>query len=286
VLGRLARGDGEQLTKLFTFESDTLHSGTGEIRCWIVAAGAMGATPATIVDYLPAYHSVTGLGFAYWAADSRRVSRWAGRDGDRHRGPGRREETAMHETAATTTNERLSAWPRYDAAALGFRNYWYPVTWSRQIGARPYTVRLLGDPIMLRREQEKIYAFYDQCPHRGIPLSVGRQEFPGTWSCRYHGWTYDLESGVLKAALTDGPDSPICGKVRVRTYPVEERAGLVWVWMGVEAPTVPVEADIPEEFLGPDTVVVGRITDRDGNWRYAAENGFDSSHAKYLHRYE
>src|SRR5262249_14470507 len=107
----------------------------------------------------------------------------------------------------------------------------------------------------------------------------------GTWSCRYHGWTYDLETGVLKAALTDGPDSPICGKVRVRTYPVEERAGLVWIWMGAEAPTVPLEADIPEEFLGPDTVVVGRITDRDGNWRYAAENGFDSSHAKYLHRY-
>jgi phenylpropionate dioxygenase-like ring-hydroxylating dioxygenase large terminal subunit len=179
----------------------------------------------------------------------------------------------------------LSTWPHYDAARLGFRNYWYPVTWSRCIGARPYATQLLGDRVMLRRERGRVYAFYDQCPHRGIPLSVGRQEFPGTWSCRYHGWTFDLETGVLKAALTDGPDSPICGKVRVRTYPVEERAGLVWIWMGHEAPSVPVEADIPEEFLAPDAQIVARIAVRKGNWRLAAENGYDDAHAKYLHRY-
>jgi phenylpropionate dioxygenase-like ring-hydroxylating dioxygenase large terminal subunit len=192
----------------------------------------------------------------------------------------------MEQVAANATGDRLAIlYPRYEAAAEGFRNYWYPVTWSRSIGRRPAAVQLLGQPVMFRREQGKVYAFYNQCPHRGIPLSVGRQDFPGTWSCRYHGWTFDLETGVLKAALTDGPDSPICGKVRARTYPVEERAGLVWVWMGEGAPTVPVEADIPDEFLHPDTVVVGRITVRQGNWRYAAENGFDSSHAKYLHRY-
>jgi phenylpropionate dioxygenase-like ring-hydroxylating dioxygenase large terminal subunit len=138
---------------------------------------------------------------------------------------------------------------------------------------------------MFRREQGKVHAFYDQCPHRGIPLSVGRQEFPGTWSCRYHGWTYDCATGVLRAALTDGPDSPICGKVRVKTYPVEERAGLVWIWMGERAPSVPIEDDIPEQFLHADSVVCGRITVQRGNWRYAAENTFDAGHANYLHRY-
>jgi phenylpropionate dioxygenase-like ring-hydroxylating dioxygenase large terminal subunit len=152
----------------------------------------------------------------------------------------------MQDGPSTTMRQRdLSVWPRYDAAVLGFRNYWYPVTWSRRIGSKPYPFQLLGEPIMFRREQGKVHAFYDQCPHRGIPLSVGRQEFAGTWSCRYHGWTFDLESGILKAALTDGPDSPICGKVRVRTYPVEERAGLVWVWMGVAAPTVPSSPPAP-----------------------------------------
>ncbi len=179
----------------------------------------------------------------------------------------------------------LHTFPRYEAAVLGFRNYWYPITWSRSVGRKPVRVRLLGDPIMLYRERGRVYAFYDQCPHRGIPLSVGRQEFAGTWSCRYHGWTFDLESGILTAALTDGPDSPICGKVRARTYPAEDRAGLVWIWMGEGEPSVPVEADIPEEFLKPDAVVCGRITERPGNWRLAAENGYDEAHATYLHRY-
>lgn len=192
----------------------------------------------------------------------------------------------MDERRSVQLRQRdLSTWPRYEAGALGFRNYWYPVTWSRKIGKKPVAFQLLGDPVMFRRENGKVHAFHDQCPHRGIPLSVGRQEFPGTWTCRYHGWTFDLESGLLRAVFTDGPDSPICGKVWAKTYPVEERAGLVWVWMGDGEPMVPVEDDMPEDFLRPGAVIVGRITERKGNWRYAAENGFDEGHAKYLHRY-
>jgi phenylpropionate dioxygenase-like ring-hydroxylating dioxygenase large terminal subunit len=118
-----------------------------------------------------------------------------------------------------------------------------------------------------------------------VPLShpMASQEFPGTWTCCYHGWTFDLETGTLVAAITDGPDSPICGKVAVRTYPVEERLGLVFLWLGDGAP-VPLERDVSEELLHPDAIVMGRITERHGNWRFGAENGFDDGHAKYLHR--
>ena len=87
---------------------------------------------------------------------------------------------------------------------------------------------------MFFRHEGKCYALEDRCPHRGVPLSVGRCEFPGTStiSCAYHGWTYDLNTGECVGAVTDGPDSPIVGKVGVRTYPVEERKGLVWVYIG------------------------------------------------------
>jgi phenylpropionate dioxygenase-like ring-hydroxylating dioxygenase large terminal subunit len=138
---------------------------------------------------------------------------------------------------------------------------------------------------MLKRDNGVVRALHDRCPHRGVPLShpMASQEFPGTWTCCYHGWTFDLETGVLVAAITDGPESPICGKVAVRTYPVEERLGLVFIWIGDEKP-VPLEEDIPEELLSPTAVVEGRITKRPGNWRFGAENGFDDGHAKYLHR--
>ncbi len=176
-------------------------------------------------------------------------------------------------------------WPRYDAAVLGFRNYWYPVLWSRNLGRRPVAVTLLGEEVMLVRDRDgRPYALQDRCPHRGVPLSLGKQEIKGTWSCWYHGWTYDLVTGVMVACLTDGPDSPLCGKVQIRTYPVEERLGLVWVFIGDLNPPPPVEADIPDELLCNPTAIGGRITVRRGNWRYAAENGFDEGHAKYLHR--
>ncbi len=180
--------------------------------------------------------------------------------------------------------KRAGNWPHYDGAKAGLRNYWYPAAWSKAVQTKPVSVQLLDEPVVLLREHGRVYALFDQCPHRGIPLSVGRREFPGTWTCRYHGWTFDLQTGVLKAAITDGPGSPICGKVRVKTYPVEERLGLIWVYMGEGVPP-PVEADIPEEFFQPHTILHGRVTLQRGNWRYACENAFDEGHVWYLHRY-
>lgn len=66
VLDRISSGRGEELTNLFTFDSDTLRGGSGEIRSWIVVAGALPAVPAQVVDYIPLRHGVTGLGFACW----------------------------------------------------------------------------------------------------------------------------------------------------------------------------------------------------------------------------
>lgn len=190
----------------------------------------------------------------------------------------------MEQQTSASKEQIGSRFKRYNAATLGLRNYWYPAMFSTDLGRKPVSRTLLGETLMFVREQGKAYALHDRCPHRGIPLSVDpRREFAGTISCGYHGWTYDLESGRLVAAITDGPDSPICGKVTQRTYPVEERAGLVWVYIG-EEPAPPVEEDIPEEFLREDAVIKGVIQHRPGNWRYAVENGYDEGHAKYLHR--
>lgn len=178
------------------------------------------------------------------------------------------------------------AWPVYDSASVGFRNYWYPTIWAHQVQKDPVPVTLAGERIVLVREGDKVRGLHDRCPHRGVPLSHGRREFPNTISCAYHGWTFDLESGKLNAVITDGPESPICGKLSVATYPVEERLGMLWVYIGEaseDAEIPPVERDIPEELLENVLVLGGRNEVRKGNWRFAAENGFDEGHAKYLH---
>ena len=66
ILDSLAAGKPEKLLGLYTFDSDTVRGGTGEVRNWLVVSGAMGDRKATILDYIPAHHTVTGLGFAYW----------------------------------------------------------------------------------------------------------------------------------------------------------------------------------------------------------------------------
>jgi phenylpropionate dioxygenase-like ring-hydroxylating dioxygenase large terminal subunit len=178
-------------------------------------------------------------------------------------------------------------WPRYFEAKLGFPNYWYPVLIAKELTEKkPVSVTVAGEKIVLVRERDgKVYSLNDRCPHRGVPLSMGRREFPGMLTCRYHGWTYDVKTGELVAALTDGPDSPICGKatVRVKNYPAEERAGIIWVFIGEGEPP-PVEDDIPHEMLAQDAVVLPMMDIRKGDWRYAMENAVDAAHGKYLHR--
>jgi phenylpropionate dioxygenase-like ring-hydroxylating dioxygenase large terminal subunit len=179
------------------------------------------------------------------------------------------------------------AWgPTYEEAASGLPNYWYPIMFSVQMGKRLKPMKILGQDIVLVREKGKIYALSNRCPHRGIPLSNGKFEFSGTLSCIYHGWTFDLATGQMVAALTDGPESPMVGRSTtcVRSYPVEERVGLVFVWMGEGPPMVPVEDDIPEELMRDDVLMMGWFHARYGNWRFGIENAMDEAHARFLHR--
>lgn len=196
-------------------------------------------------------------------------------------------EPAISEKAYSPGRQSWETWPVYEKAELGLRNFWYPVMWSRDLGKKPLGVQLMGERMVFIREQGRVYALHDRCPHRGVPLHLGSREFPGTITCPYHGWTYELTTGLMCAAITDGPHSPMTGKVAVRTYPVEERLGLIWVFVGDRRgdDVPPLEEDLPEELVEHEAVVVGKIQPgREGNWRYAAENGFDEGHAKFLHR--
>jgi phenylpropionate dioxygenase-like ring-hydroxylating dioxygenase large terminal subunit len=173
----------------------------------------------------------------------------------------------------------------YDRLApeMGFREYWYPICLAKEVGVRPLAARPLGTPVALMRRNGKLYAVADECPHRGTPLSLGRYEFPGTntITCCYHGFTYDLTNGNCVGALTDGPGSPIVGKMRVRTYPVAECQGIVWIWTGEGRP-VALEEDVP---IGMQRATVVRVVRRNvyGNWRWHIENP-GMGHAFMLHR--
>src|SRR5687768_5517715 len=162
--------------------------------------------------------------------------------------------------------------PRYGAATLGFPDYWYPGVLSRHLGKKPVAIKLLGKDLVFMRAHGKAYALQDICAHKGVPLSYGTCLAEGTVTCGYHGWTYDLATGGCVAALTDGPDSPAVGRYSVKTYPVEERGGIVFVYMGEGTPP-PLEDEIPEEVIAPDWTQQVVVSVRGGYWRAAVENG-------------
>ncbi|MCK8784406.1 aromatic ring-hydroxylating dioxygenase subunit alpha [Roseomonas sp. NAR14] len=175
---------------------------------------------------------------------------------------------------------------RHGIPALGFENYWYPLLLAREVGRRPKAARLLGRDIVLFRDAGKLFALEDRCPHRGVKLSLGACEYrnSGTISCPYHGWVFDGASGRLVAALMDGPDSPITRKVGVRSYPVREHAGMIWLWPGEMAPTA-LEDDVPE-WVGDQNrfFSIPMYTDYRCNWRALVDNWGQDHHAQYVHR--
>ena len=67
---------------------------------------------------------------------------------------------------------------------------WIAVAPARDIGARPQRFVVDGTPVVVFRTGQGLSALYDQCPHRGAPLSFGRVSGNGI-ACAYHGWVFD-----------------------------------------------------------------------------------------------
>ena len=191
--------------------------------------------------------------------------------------PQTREETQE------TTQSVVSGW-REQIPATGLREYWYPALLARSVGKRrPVGVRLLGEDIVFFRDPAgKVVALQDLCAHRGSRISRGVCHFPGTLTCPYHGWTYDSD-GKCVAAFVEGPESHVSNtNVRIPVKKVRELRGLVWVWIGDGEP-VPLEEDVPEEFLDPTTTIFTDVREWPINWRPLIENAIDG-HAPYVHR--
>jgi nitrite reductase/ring-hydroxylating ferredoxin subunit len=190
----------------------------------------------------------------------------------------------------TEMEPEVRSLPFPDPPLLGYPNYWYPLIASSKVGRRPVAARLLGEGLVLFRTRAGVAALADRCPHRGAQLSLGRRLFPDTLSCGYHGWTFNRQGDCL-AALVEGPESKIPGKVQARAYATEERFGLVWVFAG-EVPRgerradwpPSLDEDLPPELRKPNIIPNVFVEEWNCNWRFVTENYPDMLHAFIVHR--
>jgi phthalate 4,5-dioxygenase oxygenase subunit len=166
------------------------------------------------------------------------------------------------------------------------RQYWQPVALldefdpalDARMGVRPVKpVRLLGQDLVLFRNADGAFGLLDRdCPHRGADLAFGRNEGDGL-RCPFHGWKFDI-SGQCTQTPAEPQGSTLCTRIRQRSYPLLERAGVLFAWLGAEGATPP---DLPalDCFTAPATHTFAFKGLWHCNWLQAFEVGIDPAHA-------
>ena len=162
------------------------------------------------------------------------------------------------------------------------RSYWQPIAAADEmpIGGAPLPLRIMSEDLVLfRNDKDQLGLIGQFCPHRGTDLSYGRVE-DGGLRCLYHGWLFDINGKCIDQPA-EPKDKKFCHKVRHAAYPVREKGGAIWAYMGKGEPPM-----IPDfEFLmGPEP---NRHTFRvvqTCNWLQGLESSTDPAHTTYLHR--
>ena len=164
------------------------------------------------------------------------------------------------------------------------RRFWVPATLSSEIvaGGDPHRICLLGENMVAFRAADGRLGVLDEaCPHRGVSLALARNA-DCALTCIFHGWKIDVTGKVLDVP----PESAerreaFAARVKVRTYPVREAAGIVWIWLGGDEPgTFPMLnwIDLQHNQVRCSVGIVR------ANWVYGIEGQLDSAHVGILHK--
>ena len=198
-------------------------------------------------------------------------------------------------SAASNTPEAQTpkAGPPPAAFGKGFvLDTWYFAALSREV--KPESLKryeLLGEPVLIGRTKAgQIFAMRDICPHRAAPLSAGRVvNKPGegeTVECPYHGWRFRTDGvcAAIPSLVEDQAFEP--DRIRVRSYPVRESQGMVFVWVSAD-PRGGGEPDHePPQFpgvVGGDAKLVEGM-DFDSHIDHAVVGLMDPAHGPFVHQ--
>ena len=160
------------------------------------------------------------------------------------------------------------------------RNYWHPIATAEEIpsGGAPLPITIMSEELVLfRDEHDRLGLIQRHCPHRGTDLSYGRIE-DGGLRCLYHGWLFDVKGKCLEQPAEK---KSFCDTVPVTSYPVQEKGGAIWCYMGEGEPPL-----IPDfEFLtAPEPNRIAFRVVQMCNWLQGLESSTDPVHTTFLHR--
>lgn len=120
-----------------------------------------------------------------------------------------------------------------------------------------------------------------QCAHRRADLAYGMVEDDGI-RCNYHGWQFNHEGRCVAQPFEDKamPDGRGKARIRLVAYPVQEKAGLLWAYLGPQpAPQLPDW----EAFSWDNGFAQIVISEVPCNWLQCQENSIDPVHFEWMH---
>lgn len=161
------------------------------------------------------------------------------------------------------------------------RRFWHPFMISSELKDTPKVVRLLGEDLVLFRDQGgRLGLLHKHCVHRGTSLEFGIPAERGIRCC-YHGWLFDVDGTILET-----PAEPESSRIRQNfcqgAYQVHEYNGLIFAYMG--PPELTPEFPIYDTFGYPEgNRLVPLKLELPCNWVQISENAADPIHNAFLH---
>jgi phenylpropionate dioxygenase-like ring-hydroxylating dioxygenase large terminal subunit len=161
-------------------------------------------------------------------------------------------------------------------------NFWYPAIQAGNLTDEPQKVRMLGQEFVLFRDSDgQARCLANTCSHRGGSLAGGKIR-GDCIQCPYHGWQFDGEGRCTRIPSL-GKDASIPARTRVDAYPVQEKYGLVFAFLGdLPEGERPPLLEIPE-FESADWRATWMEYEVPFNFERSVENGLDPAHNEFVH---
>ena len=181
-----------------------------------------------------------------------------------------------------------------------FEGNWIYLAHESQVGKINdyYTTKIGRQSIFITRNKDnQLNAFINACAHRGATLARFKHGNKATYTCPFHGWTFNNSGKLLKIKDPEGTGYPTTfncdGSHDLKKIArFESYKGFLFGSLNADVQSL-------EDFLGESKKIIDMITDQspdglevlrgastyvyEGNWKLQAENGADGYHVTATH---
>ena len=200
--------------------------------------------------------------------------------------------------ASSAANETSSRIP--SSSSYIFEGNWIYLAHESQIpNNNDYFTMFMGrQPIVIARNRNgELNAFVNACSHRGAMICRHKRGNKSTYTCPFHGWTFNNNGKLLKVKDPDGAGYPdqfnkdgSHDLTRIARF--ENYRGFLFGSLNPDVKSL-------KEHLGEASKIIDMIVDQspdglevlrgastyvfDGNWKLQTENGADGYHVSATH---